>query len=290
MPRGSRLAPVLDAFLSRADVGAAVRSDPVEIVHEVPDPSDREVAALVAALLAFGNVRALKPRVRQVLGALGHRPARALAGLSAAELERRLAGFRYRWLEARDLAAVLAGAGALLAAHGSLERAFAAGLSTADEHVGPAIARFSEALRARSPGRHSRGISFLAPSPASGSACKRFCLFLRWVARPADGVDLGLWRGVSPAQLVIPLDTHVQRIATYIGLTRRKSPGFAMALDITRSLKQLCPEDPLRYDFAICHLGISGRCPRRRDPAICVECDLDEICTLPRRERRANPP
>ena len=79
-----------------------------------------------------------------------------------------------------------------------------------------------------------------------------------WMVRPEDGVDCGVWTRVRPDRLVIPLDTHIARISSYIGLTDMKSPGWAMALDITKALRRLDGADPLKYDFALCHLGIAG--------------------------------
>ncbi|HET6373392.1 MAG TPA: DUF2400 family protein, partial [Candidatus Polarisedimenticolia bacterium] len=102
----------------------------------------------------------------------------------------------------------------------------------------------------------------------------------RWMVRPDDGVDFGLWGRVRPDQLVIPLDTHVSRIAAYIGLTRRKTVDWKMALEVTSSLRRLDPADPVKYDFALCRMGILNACPRHRDPVKCHECDLVRVCTL----------
>jgi uncharacterized protein (TIGR02757 family) len=124
------------------------------------------------------------------------------------------------------------------------------------------------------------GVRFLFPRPSEGSACKRMNLFLRWMVRPEDGIDCGVWKGVAPRQLVIPLDTHIARISSYIGLTAMRSPGWPMALDITRSLRRLHADDPLRYDFALCHLGIAGDCPRKRNLEKCGRCPILAICRL----------
>jgi uncharacterized protein (TIGR02757 family) len=124
------------------------------------------------------------------------------------------------------------------------------------------------------------GVRFLFPRPSEGSACKRLNLYLRWMVRPDDGIDCGVWTGVSPRQLVIPLDTHIARISSYIGLTQLRSPGWAMAQDITNSLRRLHAEDPLRYDFALCHLGIAGDCPRKRNLEKCARCPIVAICRL----------
>jgi uncharacterized protein (TIGR02757 family) len=121
---------------------------------------------------------------------------------------------------------------------------------------------------------------FFFPSPAAGSACKRLCMYLRWMVRPADGIDLGLWRGVSPAKLVIPVDAHIRRIGLYLGLTRRKQADWRMAREITDNLKRLDPEDPVKYDFSLCHLGISEGCSGR-DRLRCYACPVVELCMAP---------
>jgi uncharacterized protein (TIGR02757 family) len=110
--------------------------------------------------------------------------------------------------------------------------------------------------RRRLPGR--AGVRFFFPSPRDGSACKRLNLYLRWMVR-RDGVDLGVWRGVDPAALVIPLDAHIYTIARRVGLTRYRSPGWPMAVDITRRLRRLDPRDPVKYDFAFHRMGLWKR-------------------------------
>jgi uncharacterized protein (TIGR02757 family) len=102
-------------------------------------------------------------------------------------------------------------------------------------------------------------------------------MFLRWVVRPADGIDLGIWQGVSPSQLVIPVDTHISRICSYLGFTSRRSADWRMALEITAALRQLDPVDPVKYDFSLAHLGISAGC-NGADRLPCLTCDIREIC------------
>jgi len=119
--------------------------------------------------------------------------------------------------------------------------------------------------------------TFLFPAPVSGSACKRLCMFLRWVVRPVDDIDLGLWRGISTAQLIIPVDTHIQRISGYLGFTRRKSADWRMAREITGALRRFDPLDPVKYDFSLAHLGISAGCDGA-DPLTCLSCPIAGIC------------
>jgi uncharacterized protein (TIGR02757 family) len=97
------------------------------------------------------------------------------------------------------------------------------------------------------------------------------------MARPADGVDLGLAR-LSPSALVIPLDTHVHRIARNLALTDRADASLRTAIEITDALARLDAEDPVRFDFAICHLGVSRQCPSRRDRSLCERCALRDVC------------
>jgi uncharacterized protein (TIGR02757 family) len=161
-------------------------------------------------------------------------------------------------VDGRDVTCLLAIAGQMRASHGSIEAFFAEGLSDEDPDVGPALASFSERALALDHGglyRGSRlppraGVRYFFPSPTGGSACKRLNLYLRWMAR-SGGVDLGLWRRPDPRQLVLPLDAHTFAIARRLRLTRYRSPGWAMALDITRRLRRFDPADPVKYDFAL---------------------------------------
>ena len=125
-----------------------------------------------------------------------------------------------------------------------------------------------------------QGVRYFLPSPRDGSACKRLNLFLRWMVRRGDGLDFGLWREVSTAKLVIPLDAHVSRIARYIGLTDRPTPSWRTALEVTARLRRFDAEDPVKYDFSLCRLGILKLCPKKRNLTKCRNCSLVEVCLL----------
>jgi endonuclease III len=105
------------------------------------------------------------------------------------------------------------------------------------------------------------------------------------MVRPADGVDLGLW-SIPPADLVIPVDTHIHRIGLNLRLTTRKTASWATAEEITANLRKLDPEDPVKYDFALCHLGVSRECPSRQDIDKCARCALQDVCSVWARSRR----
>jgi uncharacterized protein (TIGR02757 family) len=278
----------LDAFLADFPKERGVSKDPVQLVHHYDDPRDREVAAFIVSAFAYGNVKSILATASQALSFLGSRPAQSVAAFDPRKDGRRVRSFYHRFNTSRDLSVFLWMIRRLLEDHGSLESAFLRGLSSSDTDTGAALTHFSAAMletgfeRFYPAGELKRriGVRFLVPSPVDGSACKRMNLFLRWMVRPSDGVDSGIWNRVHPNQLVIPLDTHIARISQYIGLTEMKSPGWAMALDITRSLRRLDAADPLRYDFALCHLGIAGNCPRKRDLRKCFACPIRFICRL----------
>ena len=243
-----------------------VSPDPLELVRSQSGDADREVAGLVASGLAFGAVAQIKRSISTVLEALGPRPAEAVARLDPRAAALRLRRFRHRWTSGRDVACLLYFVRQMRESHGSVESFFAQGLSPGDADVGPALASFSARALALDHGGlyrgrrlpESAGVRYFFPSPEKGSACKRLNLYLRWMAR-RDGVDLGVWRRPDPSQLVLPLDAHTIAIARKVRLTRYRSPGWAMALDVTRRLRALDPADPVKYDFAFHRMGLFRR-------------------------------
>jgi uncharacterized protein (TIGR02757 family) len=263
--RADRLRRRLDALYRHYD-HRFVDPDPLEFVRRQERAADREVVGLLAAGLAYGNVVQIKRSIAAVLEVLGPAPAEAASRLDPAEIAARLTGFKHRFTDGRDVACLRFLARQMRGADGSVEAFFARGHDAAAADVGPALASFSARALALDHGGLYRGrrlpadagVRFFFPSPADGSACKRLNLFLRWMVR-RDGVDLGVWSAVAPRALVIPLDAHVQAIARRVRLTRYRSPGWAMAVDITRRLRRLDPEDPVKYDFALHRMGLLRR-------------------------------
>ncbi len=240
--------------------------DPIQIVRRYPRVDDREIVAFVAAGLAFGRVTSVLQSVEAVCRVLGSEPARFVRGFDPARDGAPLERLVHRWTRGRDFVALLWILRRVLEDCGSLERAVAAGLAPDDPDVGPALDRFSAlaldvdlrpAYGRRVPARP--GVCYFFTRPSRGSACKRLNLFLRWMVR-TDRVDPGGWMAIRPSQLVVPLDTHTIRVGRCLGLTRRATPGWRMALDITAALRAVDREDPVRYDFALCHLSMMGAC------------------------------
>jgi uncharacterized protein (TIGR02757 family) len=240
-----------------------VDPDPLELVRIQPTPADREVVGLIASALAYGAVAQIKRSIGRVLAVLGDAPAQAVDRLEPREAARALAGFKHRFNDGRDVACLLFFLRQMRDQAGSVESFFLAGHDPAGEDVEEALGSFSaRALALDHGGLYGRGalpdkagVRFFFPSPRDGSACKRLNLYLRWMAR-RDGVDLGVWRGLDPAALVIPLDAHIFAIARRVRLTRYRSAGWPMAIDITRRLRRLDPRDPVKYDFAFHRMGL----------------------------------
>ncbi len=285
----------LDA-LARTYHDAYLATDPLGVVHAYRGAQDREVAAFLSATLAFGNAAAIRISVKRIMERIGPEPATVLRRIQPEESVRIFEGLYHRWVGPEAIGLFTYIIGAVLRKEGSLETLFLKGYRADEETLQEALKRFRERLLDYLPtppanARIERGISYLLPDPDNGSACKRLHLFLRWMVRPADGLDLGLWKGPKTRQLIIPLDTHIARIGRLLGLTDRKTPDLKMALEITRNLRRIDPDDPVRYDFAISRMGILKHCPSTRNIALCAGCLLQDSCRywrrLPRRRKNA---
>lgn len=276
---GARLAQIRRALEDAADSfepGRAVASDPIGVVRSL-EPDQWEVAAHIAAPLAYGAVGAIRAAIREVFSTFGGRPGDMLSGFRRGDFVRLRPDFVYRMTRAEDLDAYLT-ALATVRRDTTLGAVFAS-LDNGDGDVRGTLSRYVEEIRRALP-LDSRGARYLTPDPRSGSATKRWYLMLRWLVRPADGVDLGLWNDiVSPARLVIPLDTHVARLARALGLTSRRTTDYRTAREATDALLAIDARDPLRFDMPLCHLGISGACVHRWHPPSCTPCALRPICT-----------
>jgi uncharacterized protein (TIGR02757 family) len=184
---------------------------------------------------------------------MGPSPANFLLQHSPARIRSLFRDFKHRFTTGEVLSSLLIGLRKLIGDYGSIESCFLSGLGAKDATVLPALCTFVKNLNEAS----GREMPMFLPSPAGGSACKRLNLFLRWMVR-RDEVDPGIWPAVSPARLIVPLDTHMHRLSLAMGLTARKQADLRCAIEITEKFASVCPEDPVRYDFALTRLGMSG--------------------------------
>jgi uncharacterized protein (TIGR02757 family) len=254
----------------------------VHIGGRTPAPHDREVVAFCAAALAFGRVASVLNSIETLLRAMGPRPAAFVRNFEPRRDRAAIDPVVHRWIRGRDLVALLLVLRRMLADSDSIERFFVSGDDPAAADIGPALENFSiraldtdlRAAYGRVPKRP--GVCYFFPRPSAGSACKRLNLFLRWMVRH-DAIDFGTWTLVSPSRLIIPLDTHVIRLGRCLRLTRYRSPNWKMAAEITASLRQIDPTDPVRYDFSLCHVGMMNACGYSR-PQGNRQCPLRGIC------------
>lgn len=269
----------LDAFLADFDYARHRENDPVRFAHRYAEVADREVVGLLAACLAYGRASQIGLAIERALSRTRAPAAEACAD-DLAGARARFDGFVYRMTRGEDLARLWVGMGALLRAHGTLGAAFAAADPGGDD-LRPALSAFRDGLHAATDALEPRrSFRHLVSDPRGASPVKRHNLFLRWMVRGPDVVDLGHWSGLGAHRLVVPLDTHVHRLGRYLGMTRRAQGDWRTALEITAALRRLDARDPLRYDFALAHLGISGQCPTRRVEAVCVGCPIRTVCRL----------
>jgi uncharacterized protein (TIGR02757 family) len=268
--------------------------DPVQFLSGYADAADREIVAFCAASLAFGRVASVKVSIARVLQVMGPHPAVYVRAFDVRRDGGALQTFVHRWTRGADVVALILMMQHMLRQFGSIEQFFAEGLPPGAADVEPALESF--ALRAcaidvraayggRKPPARA-GVRFFFPRPSTGSGCKRLNLFLRWMVR-RDQVDPGGWQRVTPAQLIVPLDTHVVRVGRCLRLTTYQSPGWRMASDITRTLRELDPIDPVKYDFSICHLGMMSACGFNRPQRDRV-CPLRGYCRPTARTPRAS--
>jgi uncharacterized protein (TIGR02757 family) len=275
--RETRIKKALDEVRASCIARERRDADPVGFAHDYPDASDRELVALVAACVAFGNVKAIRAKMADLLERLGPNPAARAERLP--EVSASLRGWKHRVFRGDDVARLLAGARHVQQAHGSLGALFEAELRRT-ESLREALGAWCDAIREagglRRDGRR-RGPAHLLPDPRGPSGSKRLLLFLRWMVRPRDGVDLGLWH-VDPAVLLVPVDVHIHKLAYNLGFTRRRAPSWRTTEEVTRALARLDPADPTKYDFSLCHMGMLQRCPSRRDVARCEGCGVKPVC------------
>lgn len=283
-----KLKSVLDRLYAEYDFPARMLFDPIELPHRYADPADIEVTGFLSCCLAYGKVNLFKPVLESIFDRMSGReksPREFLLRFNAKKERDLFAGVQYRFNRNEDILALLHVLHRVLSRKGSLETIFMKHYSDGDPTVGGGLAGLVEELLSVDTsavyGEDKRPYGFLQffPSPAGGSACKRMNLFLRWMVRDRD-IDFGLWRGVPKGKLVIPLDTHIARIAKCLGFTKRAAQDWKMAVEITDALKKFDPEDPLKYDFALCHQGITKACTGTH----CAECSL--VRSAPAQSRR----
>ena len=242
----------LDRLTARFEHPAFIDDDPIAVCHSFDDPRDQEVIGLYAAILAWGRRSLILTKLSELCERMAYEPWAFVVNYDEGRDGDRIETFGHRTFLPADTLTFTQRLSHLLNVYGSVENIF--GIAPTDAHVGPAIERFSRRMMN---GEVPRRLSKHLARPSRGSACKRLCLYLRWMVRPGP-VDLGIWSSARPDQLILPLDVHSGRQARALGVLNRKANDWVAALELTRACQTLNARDPARYDFAFFGLGVYG--------------------------------
>jgi uncharacterized protein (TIGR02757 family) len=233
-----------------------ISPDPLEFLHRFENEQDIEAAGFISAVFAYGNVKQIINTLERIFVITEGKPFRFISDLSPKDAIK-LKELKHRFYKGNDIAVFFSILNNIYAEHGSLRKFFIQFYNDKEPNLKNAINSFSYNMveYASEKTDITNGLKFMFPLPSLGSACKRMNLFLRWMVRK-DELDFGIWKEISPSKLVIPVDTHIARICQELKLTSLKNVSWKMAEDITDNLRKFDPDDPVKYDFAICHIGM----------------------------------
>jgi len=232
-----------------------ISPDPLEFLHKYSDEKDIEVMGFVASVFAYGNVKQIINTLNRFVSLSENTPYEFIINYKPG-----INNIIHRFYSLKDVDDFFIILKDTYNEYTSLKNLFLKFYKPEENNLKTAISSFSKYLIKRNKLLNknkelSLGTRFMFPLPELGSACKRMNLFLRWMVRK-DELDFGLWNEIPTSKLIIPVDTHIARISRKLKLTRRKNVSWKMAEEITDNLRKYDPHDPVKYDFAICHIGM----------------------------------
>jgi uncharacterized protein (TIGR02757 family) len=270
---------VLEKLYAKYNHREFIKSDPLQFVYHYSKPRDMEIAAVLAAELAYGRVQQIQKSLTDLLGRMGASPFEFVLNFDE-EKRRKLKNFKHRFTSGGDISDLLELLKKVLNQYGSIEKFFVQGYNPDDRNIIAALSIFCDSLLDMYAKTHtspaSTQLSYLLTRPSAGSACKRLNLFLRWMVRD-DDVDAGLWKRIDKAKLIVPVDVHMGRLCRILRFHDRKVVSLSTAVRITECFAQIEPADPVKYDFALSRIGILDNCTGRRRNS-CELCELFKFC------------
>jgi uncharacterized protein (TIGR02757 family) len=245
---------LLDKEVYHYNQRSFIDNDPLSIPHLFSKKEDREIAGFLAATIAWGNRKSILKNARQLVRLMDDAPHQFILEHQASD-RKRFEGFVHRTFNGKDCRFFIAGLQNIYLNHGGLEKSFSPDIPQAN--LRDRIVHFRKIfLKTRHEPRSEKHIS----DPSRKSSAKRICMFLRWMVRnDRKGVDFGLWRNISPADLCLPLDVHTGNVSRQLGLLRRKQNDWQAVEEITAVLKTFDPHDPIKYDFALFGMGVDKK-------------------------------
>lgn len=234
-----------------------IHPDPLIFPRKYSSEMDIEISAFISSIFAYGNVTQIMNSLGLVHELIGENPVQFFEKFKRNKYNRFFNSFKHRFYTGEDVRTLFLIIQYIIKNYESIKHLFLLYHFDHERNLKNSISAFSNNLTEISSRlvKNSRGVNFMFPDPFKGSACKRMNLFLRWMVRK-DDIDFGIWKAIRTDELIIPVDTHIARISRELGLTKRKVVSWQMAEEITENLKKFDKNDPVKYDFAICHLGI----------------------------------
>jgi uncharacterized protein (TIGR02757 family) len=234
-----------------------ISPDPLEFLHRYDNYYDIEASGIISSVFAYGNVTQINNTLEKIHKIMKHKPYEFIMKFDYSAKKHLFNGLKHRFYTSDDIARFFCGLNKVYKNYGSLKYFFLLYYFEKEKNLKTSISCFSNNMLeiCSEKKTNSRGVKFLFPDPEKGSACKRMNLFLRWMVRK-DELDFGLWSEIPSSKLVIPVDTHIAKICTELKLTRAASVSWKMAEEITFNLSKFDSFDPVKYDFAICHIGM----------------------------------
>jgi uncharacterized protein (TIGR02757 family) len=251
-----RLKEELEFLADKFNTPEFIPVDPISIPHQYKGKEDREISAFLSATIAWGQRPVILRNANRMMALMEFQPHQFLLHSARKDLNR-FKNFVHRTFNGVDCVYFMEALRHIYQHEGGLETMFTRAYKHSDGHMGETISQVRTAFFSiRSPGRTAKHFS----DPQTGAAAKRINMFLRWmVRRDKRGVDFGLWKNISPADLCCPLDVHSARNAREFGLLNRKQNDWKAVMELTQNLRKLNPEDPVKYDFALYGFGVSGK-------------------------------
>lgn len=226
--------------------------DPIWTLHKFSDERDIEIAGLIISSYSYGRVDQINKFINTFFERINWKPYEFTINYSHIKDKKQLNNLYYRFNDEKDLANLIKGMQKSLRNYGSLKLLFLEKYNENDKNITAPLNFFVNSIT-------NNKLYYLLPDISKNSTAKRLNMYLRWMVRK-DDIDLGIWSDkVSSSKLIMPVDTHIYKIAQKLKLVKRKSCDIKFALELTEKLKEFDPVDPVKYDFALCHLGIDGK-------------------------------
>ncbi len=236
----------LDKLVEKYETVDFIKNDPVQFIHKFNSKKDTELAGFIASLLAYGSRKQFIKKLDELFEIAQGEPLNFIQNFDP----KSIGDFNYRFGKPNDFISIFLSLKELYNTSDGLEELFNHGYK--QDKMFETVVDYFYSRAAQNVGQ---GFYHMIPNPHNGGAMKRMCMYLRWMVRKGP-VDVGIWKFIKPSELYIPLDVHVGRISRQMGLLTRNANDFKAVVELTNNLKNFCPEDPTKYDFAIFSYGI----------------------------------